>query len=385
MSEDDAARQRLDSAVDGVLGGIADELGFDDEGGDGAPLSEVAESLRPGPAEPLHEVRDELGAEATPASQADEMIEAFISERPPGSAPPPKSSPPASSERTDALLDAYLSERPPPPIPEPDPPPRKLLSHKPPAPADALLERYLSADEDERATDPDDLRHALVRSEPPPPAAPPGPPRPTWDSEEILAGLEAPPPEPSQHLLVKPPSWSRPGLPHAPEEPVAAASKRPPPSAPPPPAVRGSNMPLLIAAAVGIGLAVGLALKLSSGSRPETSAEAIATMVPTVDPVVIAPVATAPDSAASSALGDNRTLIIDIKPNNAYVMFAQSGVPEGRKYAGPWPRHLELAPGKYQLVIFLRGYKTVQTELEVDVGREAQAVRVQLQPDDIYE
>ena len=54
----------------------------------------------------------------------------------------------------------------------------------------------------------------------------------------------------------------------------------------------------------------------------------------------------------------------------------------------PWrtkPPLVGLNASKYQLVIFLRGYKTVQTELDVEAGRDAQAVRVQLQPDDIYE
>lgn len=78
---------------------------------------------------------------------------------------------------------------------------------------------------------------------------------------------------------------------------------------------------------------------------------------------------------------ERRRLVIEVEPESAYVMISRGGELEGRRYAAPWPRILEVEPGKYTIVAFRQGLKTVLRPVDIPSDREQVAVRIRLGAD----
>ena len=390
-------REPFDSSVDHVLDDIQGQLGFDEAGSDGDALKDIAESLRPPPiAAPLPPPPRDLAAVS---ARGEALIDAFADDR----TPPPEdddgplivsSRPPPS--KTEELIESYVSERPP-PLDDSEPP--KTILSQPPAQADDLVAKYLDDIDDDAGKEvadlPSSIGQALVASRAAEVVA---------DAEEDLADAapgSVPPPLPS--------NWGK--L----EAPPPASQEAPRSKPAPPPARKPSRrksrrrkkkksrgMVYAVLGAVGVGAAVGYALLKSQGAETgdaaNTTAQPTAAAAPTTTAAMsttavvttIKPDASAAPSAAPSASASadvelaEVTLILDVSPRNAYVMFAQKGVPGDKRFAGPWPRHLKLEPGEYQLVIFRAGFKTVQRIMKLEPDQDTSALRVQLKADDIY-
>ncbi len=79
-------------------------------------------------------------------------------------------------------------------------------------------------------------------------------------------------------------------------------------------------------------------------------------------------------------------VVLEVEPPSAFVLLSDSGnLGEGRRFPGPWPRIIELDPGRYTFVAFRAGFGTLQRTVDVEPGPKASAVRFELPPEDVYE
>jgi hypothetical protein len=78
-------------------------------------------------------------------------------------------------------------------------------------------------------------------------------------------------------------------------------------------------------------------------------------------------------------------LHVELSPSNAYLLLGKPGQGEGKRYAGPWPRIIDVPPGRYALMAFRGGFRTAAMRVDVKVGTRVETVRIALSRDDIYE
>jgi hypothetical protein len=76
---------------------------------------------------------------------------------------------------------------------------------------------------------------------------------------------------------------------------------------------------------------------------------------------------------------------IELTPLNAYLQLSHIASGNSQRFAGPWPRILDLRPGIYDVMAFRGGYRTWTMRLRVDPGlRELITWRIDLPADDVY-
>jgi PEGA domain len=76
---------------------------------------------------------------------------------------------------------------------------------------------------------------------------------------------------------------------------------------------------------------------------------------------------------------------VELSPSNAFLLVGKPGAGEGKRYAGPWPRIVEIAPGQYDVMAFRGGYRSAAMRIDVKPGSRVETVRIDLSRDDIYE
>jgi PEGA domain-containing protein len=86
-----------------------------------------------------------------------------------------------------------------------------------------------------------------------------------------------------------------------------------------------------------------------------------------------------------SLLPKRESIRVELTPMNAYLQLTHTESRDSQRFAGPWPRVLELAPGQYDVMAFRGGYRTWAMRLRVEPGREQLITwRIELPSDDIY-
>jgi hypothetical protein len=76
---------------------------------------------------------------------------------------------------------------------------------------------------------------------------------------------------------------------------------------------------------------------------------------------------------------------LNIEPTNAFAQIREIGETAGHRFAGPWPRYVDLDPARYEVTAFRAGFQPIARQFEIKPGGALASLRIELAHEDIYE